>query len=500
MPEEMDLRHYLEVIRRHALLIVLAALVAGAAALAVSIREQPRYRGTATILYTPSTAAFTSPEDPARVLSTLANLATNGTLIAEAAKQAGTTPDEMDSSVSVSASQSEDLIKISATDTSAPRSAVKANALTNAFLSWRADIQQQSTRDRLAQLEQQQSDLIANSAESTTIEALRTQIAGLRARLSEPTSDLTLIQAAQTPADPYAPSTARNTIVGLLSGLLLGILVAFVRERADRRLRNVEEIEQVFGRPSLGLIPHVPAAARGNRNAALGDFSGASDLAEAYRTVRTNLALFRVGMGDDSPLKTIVVSSAMPGEGKSAVTANLAVALASSGRKVLAVSADFRSPALHRYFGSSDGSGLLEILAGQASLADAAEVVPLNGQVYSQTGGSLSLLANGRRFFDPAVLFESATMAHTLEEIEKGFDVVLFDAPPVLSSSDASVLAQQADGLLIVAHLHGITREQARRTVHTLKTAEIAPLGLIVTGVRDRDGSYGYGYGDGALQ
>lgn len=498
MPEELDLRHYLEVIRRHTLLIVVAALIAGGAALGVSLREDPRYRGTATVLFTPTTSAFTSPEDPARVLSTLANLATNGALLERAADRANIPENKLESSVSVTASEREDLIRISATDTNAARAAAKANALTNTFLSWRADIQQQSTRDRLAQLREQQNELVADGAEPATIDALRAQIAGLRARLAQPTSDLSLVEAAQIPADPYAPSTARNTVIGLLSGLLLGILIAFVRERADRRLRSVEELETVFGRPSLGVIPYVPSASRGNRSAALGDFSGASDLAEAYRTVRTNLALFRVGMGD-SPMKTIVISSAMPGEGKSAVTANLAIALASSGRKVLAISADFRSPSLHRYFGGAEGDGLLEILAGQATLEDAAQLVPLNGQVYSQTGGSLSLLANSRRFFDPVVLFESATMASTLQEIEKSFDAVLFDAPPILSSADASVLAQQADGLLIVAHLHAITRDQARRAAHTLKTAEIAPLGLIVTGVRDHDGSYGYGYGDGAL-
>jgi capsular exopolysaccharide synthesis family protein len=492
MPDELDLRHYFEVIRRHSLLIVLAALIAGGAAFLVSAREQPRYRATSTILYTPQTSAFSTSEDPTRVLGTLANLGTNGVLMTRVATQLHTTEAALASSVSVSASATEDLIHISATDTVPARAADKANALTRVFLDWRANTEKASTKAQLAVLQKQLSDLVATGADASTIQALKSQIAALEAQIVQRTSDLSLVQAAPTPKQPYTPHTARNFAIGLLCGLLLGLLTAFVRERADRRLRNVEEIEQVYGRPALGLIPHIPAAAR-DRHAAMGDFAGSSSLVESYRTVRTNLALFRVGF-ENSPLKTIVVTSAMPGEGKSAVTANLAIALASSGRKVLAISADFRSPALHTYFSDVEGDGLLELLAGETTLKEAVRPVPLDGQIYSQTGGGLSLLANGRRFFDPVVLFESAGMAGALEEIKQRFDVVLFDAPPLLAASDASVLTQHADGLLIVAKLHSITRDQVRRVTRTLEAAEISPLGLIVTGIRDRDDAYGYGY------
>ena len=106
----------------------------------------------------------------------------------------------------------------------------------------------------------------------------------------------------------------------------------------------------------------------------------------------------------------------------------------------------------------------------------------------------MSLLASERGFFDPVVLFQSVAMANLMKEARAHFDTILFDAPPILSSADAFVLAQKADALLLVARLDRITRNQARRAMHALRTAEITPLGLIVTGVRSRDDAYGYGY------
>jgi capsular exopolysaccharide synthesis family protein len=273
---------------------------------------------------------------------------------------------------------------------------------------------------------------------------------------------------------------------------LLGVLATFMRERMGRRLYGIEEAEQIFGRPLIGVVPHVGAAARGNRRAAIGNYGGSSTLAEAYRTIRTNLALFRI---NETSLKTIVISSAMPGEGKSAVTANLAAALASSGHNVLAISADLRSPSLHKYFAHRDSEGLLEVLSGETTLENAAKTIDLEGNMLAKTGGRLSLLASDRGFFDPLVLFQSVAMTNLLKEARARFDTVLFDAPPILSSADAFVLAQKTDALLLVARLDRITRNQARRAVHALRTAEITPLGLILTGVRTRDEAYGYEYG-----
>jgi Mrp family chromosome partitioning ATPase len=113
----------------------------------------------------------------------------------------------------------------------------------------------------------------------------------------------------------------------------------------------------------------------------------------------------------------------------------------------------------------------------------------------SKVGGKLSLLGNSRSFFDPVVLFQSIAMAALLKEARSEYDIVLFDAPPVLANADAYVLAQKADALLLVARLDRVTSDQARRAARTLRAAEVTPLGLIVTGIRSRDEAYGYEYG-----
>jgi receptor protein-tyrosine kinase len=496
MQDELDLRHYVGVVRRHLLLVIATTAVVAGAALAASLLEKPHYRATSTILFSPQTQSFagSSSEDPARVLNTLANLATNNTILGTAASKLGLNVTALSKTISISASTDQDILRLSATDTNAKLAARKANAVTTAFLAWRTQTQQVQTRALVTVLERQLRDMTAHvtTADQTVVAALQGQLAEARAELQNPTSDLSLVQAAAPPAQPYAPHPVRNLAIGLLAGLLLGILGAFLRERLGRHLYGIEEAERIYGRPSLGVVPHVGAAARGNRRAAVGNFGGSSTLAEAYRTIRTNLALFRI---NESSLKTVVISSAVPNEGKSAVTANLAAALASSGRNVLAISADLRSPSLHKYFAHRESAGLLEILSGETTLDKATRTITLEGDMPSKTGGRLSLLANNRSFFDPVVLFQSIAMANLLKETRSRYDIVLFDAPPILTNADAYVLAQKTDALLLVTRLDRITRDQARRAALTLQAAEVTPLGLIVTGVRSRDEAYGYDYG-----
>jgi succinoglycan biosynthesis transport protein ExoP len=501
MQDELDLRHYVGVVRRHLLLVIVTTIVVGGAALGASLLEKPHYRATATILFTPQAQSFTgnSSEDPARVLSTLANLATNNAILSRAASELGSneTVLSLSKTVSINASADQDILRFSATDTRAKRAARKANTVTAAFLAWRTKTQQAVTRAQVATLKRQLRDLATrgSTADQAVVVALHSQLAEAQAQLQNPTSDLSLVQAATAPGQPYTPHPARNTAIGLLSGLLLGVLATFMRERMGRRLYGIEEAEQIFGRPLIGVVPHVGAAARGNRRAAIGNFGGTSTLAEAYRTIRSNLSLFRI---NGSSLKTIVISSAVPGEGKSAVTANLAVALASSGHNVLAISADLRSPSLHEYFAHSEGDGLLEVLSGETTLEKAARTIILEGDMPTKTGGQLSLLANNHSFFDPLVLIHSIAMTNLLREAQARFNIVLFDAPPVLTNADTYVLAQKTDALLLVVRLDRITRDQARRATHTLKAAEVTPLGLIVTGVRNRDEAYGHDYGTSA--
>jgi len=493
MRDEPDLRHYITIIRRHIWLVLATTIVVGGVAFGASLLQTPRYRATATVLYSPTQTSVTASEDPVRVLSTLAKLATTNAILSRAASQLDTTAEALTKTVSVSASPDQDLLLLSATDTSAEGAALSANAVTQAFLAWNTETQAVQIRAQIAVLQRQLRVLTSQgSPDLNLVATLQGQLAQAQTELRGSASNLSSVQAATAPGQPYTPHPVRNMAIGLLSGLLLGILGAFMRERMGQRLHAVEEVEHIFGRPSLGIVPYVGAAARGNRRAAVGNYSGSSTLEESYRTIRTNFELFRI---NESSLKTVVITSSVPTEGKSAVTANLAAALASSGRNVLAVSADLRSPSLHKYFAGREGGGIVEILSGEARLEEAARQINLDGGMPSKVGGKLSLLGNSRSFFDPVVLFQSIAMATLLKEARSKFDIVLFDAPPVLANADAYVLAQKTDALLLVARLDRVTSDQARRAARTLRTAEITPLGLIVTGIRSRDEAYGYDYG-----
>jgi capsular exopolysaccharide synthesis family protein len=244
----------------------------------------------------------------------------------------------------------------------------------------------------------------------------------------------------------------------------------------------------------LGVVPYVREAARGRRAAGTADFDTVSHLADAFRMIRTNLQLINAnGQGG----QVIVVSSAVPGEGKSAVTANLAAAFAASGHRVLALSADLRSPALHEYFSRRHEDGLIQVLGGEKSFREAIRTVSRNGATADGGDGELALLGSAQRVFDPAILFQSAAMTQLFAEAKKAYEYVVVDSPPLLASADASLLAQHGDLVVIVARVGAVTNQDAARARKTLQVASVTPTGVVAVGEPDPDESYGYGYGYG---
>lgn len=519
MTDDSSLRHYLSLTRRSWWLVLLIALVAGGAAAGVSLLQGDRYRSTATILYTPAlvpTPLTQDGGDPSRAIDTLVSLVQTDEVLARALPATGyATTEKLRENLDVSAGSNNDLISISVSEPTAQAATTATDAVAQGFLSWRTERQNELVEARIAFLEDQ---LAALASDSEAASEVRRQLTEAEAQLRTSSADLTLVQPAEVPDDPYAPHPVRNGIIGFLLGLFLGVVVAIVRDRLDRRLRTVEEVEGIYGAPTLGVVPFVPKAARGNRGSALGDFTprerltDATAVADAFRTIRTNLGLAWLG-GRSSHV--VVISSAVPEEGKSAATANLATAFASAGKRVLAISADVHSPTLHLYFdrieqavaangrgavapGADRGgpSGVIEVLSGDVSLDDALRGVVLNGA--GPDGGELALLANGTRFFDPAVLYQSEAMRELLMDARERYDVVVIDAPPLLVSGECSVLARQADALLLVAQVGKLSRESARRATRVMESAHVEPRGLIVVGRRLEDEeAYGYGYAYG---
>ncbi len=521
MNDDSTLHHYLSLTKRSWWLILLIALVTGGIAVGVSFLQGERYKSTATILYTPAvvpTPLTQDGGDPSRAVDTLVSLVQTDEVLNRALPATGyPTTEKLREELDVGAGANNDLISISVSEPTAPAAATSSNAVADAFLAWRTEKQNELLEARIAFLDDQLASLSPTDVDAAA--DIRRQLTEAQAQLKTSSADLTLVQPGEVPDDPYAPHPVRNGVIGFLLGLFIGVVVAIMRDRLDRRLRSVEEVEGVYGAPALGVVPFVSRAQRGNRGAALGDFaprerfSDATAIADAYRTIRTNLGLSWL---TGAPARVVVISSAVPEEGKSAATANLATAFATAGKRVLAISADVHSPTLHLYFDRveqavaanvrSGGvateerparSGVIEVLSGEVKLDDAVRYVVLNGTVAA--GGELSLLANGTRFFDPATLYQSEAMRELLVDARERYDVVVIDAPPLLVSGECAVIARQADALLLVAQVGKLSRDSARRATRIMQASSVEPRGLIVVGRRlEHEEAYGYGYAYGA--
>jgi capsular exopolysaccharide synthesis family protein len=500
MPDDFNIAHLVALLRRQLVWVVVTAAVCAGAAYGVSKQQTPKYHSSATILYTApqsALAATTTPDD--RALATYVGLVETDPVLSQSAVALGTTRVAVQKAISVKGATDADLITITASAGSPQEAQRIANVVSETFLAWRSRINKSVVAARVASLRSQLAQLRGSTAPADVTAAgdLRTQLAEANAELAAPDTILTLANPAQPPTGPYTPHPIRSLVIGLLAGLLLGTMGVFLFDRLDRRLHTVEEVELAYDAPVLGTIPVIKEAERGDRTAALADFSSANLLADSFRQIRTNLELFRL---DGSDQQVIVVSSAVPGEGKSAVAANLAVAYASRGKRVLALSADLRSPALHEYFATKYEDGLFRALLGREDLAQAVREVPLNGATSDrkgQRGGSLALLGTVQTIRDPAAILQSESMAKLLKKARENFDTIVVDAPPLLVGAEAHLLAQHADALVLVSRVGKLTRNDARRAVRSLQATELAAIGLVVTGRPLEGEAYGYGYGYG---
>ena len=293
------------------------------------------------------------------------------------------------------------------------------------------------------------------------------------------------IQPALLPTSPASPKPPLNLAIGLLLGLALGLGVAVLRGILDTRIHSLHDIALVTDKPMLGGITFDPEAAS---RPLIVHADPRNPRAESFRSLRTNLQFVNVG---DGP-RSFVVTSSVPGEGKSTTTANLAIAIAETGTSVALIDGDLRLPRIADYMGIEGGVGLTDVLIGRAELAD----------VMQKWGkGQLYVLPSGRTPPNPSELLGSAAMTEMLAQIIEQFDVVLIDAPPLLLVTDAAVLSKLTGGALLVAASGRVKRQELAAAVRALDSVGSKLFGLIVTmlPIKGPD-SYGYGqYGYGTV-
>ncbi|MFF8189213.1 polysaccharide biosynthesis tyrosine autokinase [Microbacterium sp. NPDC016588] len=284
---------------------------------------------------------------------------------------------------------------------------------------------------------------------------------------------------ARLPRDPSFPNVKIYFALGALIGLVLGLLYAITRHLLDRRIRSTELLESETGLAVVGAIPFEKSL---NSDSHLLPLDGRVvprqlfAVSEALRELRTNIQFMNV----DDPPRILVVTSPVPGDGKSTTSANLAIALAASGQEVYLIDADLRRPRIASYFGLIEGAGLSDILANRASIEDVAQSPGVAG---------LHVIAAGRIPPNPSELLGSGRMRNLLEHLASTA-VVILDAPPLMAVTDAAVLSTQADGAIIVVSAGRTTTEVLKRALTALTKVGGHPLGIVLNKVPKRRGAY----------
>lgn len=563
----LELRQYLDILKRHKWFILEAVVVVAVAAGVLSSLRTPVYRATAKVLLTPNdptqqlnptTGNGVVGNDPDRYVAGQISIAESEPVAAEAAKALdGVTVATIQHQVSVAQSGQSNVLSIAATNVDAGQARDTANAVAKGYIENRRqqavsglqgaadDIQAKlgPLQTQIAQFDAQIGDgsTIAGAtstlvspvnptgslaptqpatqvppATSTVGGAPSTQEALKAARyaaavqyetlysrqqellvdISLKRGDAELIAEAKTPTTPVSPRPKRDVALGVFVGLLLGVGISLLREQLNDKIRSAEEVERLTGLP---LLAHLPFDERAAEPGLVVDRRPNSPFSESVRSLRTSVQY----LGVDEPVRIILVTSSLPGEGKSLVAANLAAAFAQADYRTLLVSADLRRPTINSAFGDVGASvgltGVIKPAAPNGSTPNGNGVsAPTNDQCASAALtrtpiSNLLVLPSGPTPPNPAELLGSRRMSSLLEKLSASADVVIVDSPPLLPVTDAAVLATKCDGVVLVVATNETPRGALQRAKTTLDGTGGRILGVAVNKSRRAAGGYGYG-------
>jgi Mrp family chromosome partitioning ATPase/uncharacterized protein involved in exopolysaccharide biosynthesis len=332
---------------------------------------------------------------------------------------------------------------------------------------------------------------------------------------SEGVEEVTMVRPATEPSAPVGGEGLNTVLIGALLGLMLGLVLAFVQETLDTSIGTIEDVESYLEVPVLGIVPHIdpretvrrllerrPALAQIDPDALqshallITHFDPKSPVAEAYRTLRTNVQFARLERGG----KVLVVTSPTLQEGKTTTIVNLALTMAQSGQKTLLVGGNMRRPSLHRFFGIEREPGLSDILVGNARWHDCIRTVAdiLMGRfemddVMAAPGlDNLHIIEAGPIPANPSELLSTSAMADFLRDVSAEYDIVLIDTPPVLPVTDSAIVAGQADGVLLVYQAGKVGRLVLKRAKAHLESTRAKVWGVVLNDVQTEVAGYNY--------
>jgi len=506
--DEFDIRQYLDVIRRRAWVIVAAIVACALAAAAVSFSQPKLYESSARVLISAQQDisgtgnALSDPNQLQNQMQTQVQIAESPDVEAQANQALGSDVDELES-IAASGVTNTRVMQITATSQSPQVAQKAANTYAEAYLKagqqtavdriisigQTVATKQQQLRDQMTAID---TKLIARpKPDPATITSLNNQKAAFQTQLDSlqrqydtaqagalvKEAAATTLNAAELPTAPASPNPKRNIALAIVLGALIGVGVALLWERLDDRVRSATQVALWFPKLSnLGTIPRVRDWKNRDEAKNTTMLDPRSQTAEAYRGLRTSIEFLAL----DRELKVIEVTSATAGEGKSTTVANLATALAWAGKKVVVVSADLRRPRVHDFFGMSNEVGLTTTLLNDKPLDEV-----LQRAVVDAGGGSVDVLATGQLPPNPSEVLAHSAVGEIFAQLREQFDYVLIDAPPVLPVADSLVLSKYADGIIAVAGIGDLKKDELERTIALLDGTRTETLGVLVNGGDD---------------
>ncbi|MFE5027609.1 polysaccharide biosynthesis tyrosine autokinase [Streptomyces sp. NPDC056656] len=457
----MDLRGYLKVLARRWPTVLICLLVGIGVGVVATAVTTPVYQAQTQLFVATRTGADTADLNngqsfsQARVQSYAAIVATRQVtqpVVTELGLEY--TPEELASRITAEAPLNTVLINITVRDTVPARAARIADAVAQRFV---------TVVEKLETPKQVQTFPRKPGAPSSLISPV----------------SLGVTQQASIPEDPVSPKWLLDLVAGVFGGLLLGAGIVALREALDTTVKTGDALAELTSLPGLGSIPYDRGSAR--QRIAM-DAASTSPRAEAFRRLRANLQFAQV---DDRP-RVIVVTSSVPGEGKTTTAVNMALALADAGMRICLVDADLRRPSVAGTFGLVQDAGLTTVLIGQACTED----------VVQQAGGRLTVLTSGAVPPNPTELLASERMEGVLRELAGNYDMVVVDSAPLLPVADTIGLAPLADGVLFVVRASKTGRDQIRSAAESLSRTGVRILGTVFSMASGFNGKgYGYGYG-----
>jgi Mrp family chromosome partitioning ATPase/capsular polysaccharide biosynthesis protein len=483
--EPIEVRRYLEALRRSLPLIAGITLVLTLSAYLVSSSLAKRYEAQASIVRQNLTVLdqTLSADSATRDLNTASILLTTRRVLQAAAREVpGETADSLAGKVKARVDPGADFIYVTASDSEPARAAAIANAVAQTFVAQRTSLERSEAQRERADLQRELARLRRSGGSTAQIQTVEASISDLGVSIAGAGTGLTVAEPADAPTKPVSPHPLRDAGLGVVLGVFLSVLVALGREQLMPRVSSPRELSRLIELPILVTVP----AVGGRSRRAL---SGLEH--EAYQALATSI---RLSLPPAETTQTVLVTSAVRAEGKSTVAVRLGRALAHAGHRTLIVSADLRHPTVHEALGVPLEPGLSDLLVSLPRKTPA-QGHRLATKAIRPVGGDrralLHVLPSGRKPDDPA----DALAADALDKVfavigELEFTYVLVDSPSLLGVADSQALARRCSSILYVAKLDRVTLENVVDVRDVLDRLDRRPIGMVVIGGRSEASSY----------